>query len=210
MAVKKRRKKTSVSSKTRKAAPRKVASKPRKTARKRSSTDKKIIVINSSQGVTPMAKRRRKSASRKTAPLAGVRRRRRTRMSGLNVRAIGKNVQGQILKGVIGASAAVLTTMISAKVPVQNTKVKALIPIAVGIVLANFAKGKHGQMIEQASTGALIAGSLAIIKQFVPAFALSGEAEMYDQLAYNNGSLLGAPAEFSGSEAASQFEIDTL
>ena len=103
-----------------------------------------------------------------------------------------------------GAASAILSTMLSAKIPIADSRIKAFIPFAVGIGLTMAAKGKRSQLMINAANGCFIASGLAVVKQFAPSFALAGEAESaYNKFARR--SLLGIPEQMAGLPAQSSY-----
>lgn len=94
---------------------------------------------------------RRKSYKRKSAP------RRRRRMSGIG--AVGSTAMS-VAYTIAGGVAAQL---VSKFVPIANEKIKAAIPVAVGLVLPRFVKGDAGQGI---ANGMIAVGGIKLVQSF--------------------------------------------
>jgi hypothetical protein len=94
---------------------------------------------------------RRKSYKRKSAP------RRRRRMSGIG--AVGSTAMS-VAYTIAGGVAAQL---VSKFVPIANEKIKAAIPVAVGLVLPRFVKGNAGQGI---ANGMIAVGGIKLVQSF--------------------------------------------
>jgi len=94
---------------------------------------------------------RRKSYKRKSAP------RRRRNMSGIG--AVGSTAMS-VAYTIAGGVAAQL---VSKFVPVANEKIKAAIPVAVGLVLPRFVKGAAGQGL---ANGMIAVGGIKLVQSF--------------------------------------------
>jgi hypothetical protein len=94
---------------------------------------------------------RRKSHKRKHAP------RRRRKMSGIG--AVGSTAMS-VAYTIAGGVAAQL---VSKYVPLQNEKIKAAIPVAVGLFLPKFVKGTAGQGL---ANGMIAVGGIKLIQSF--------------------------------------------
>jgi len=94
---------------------------------------------------------RRKSYKRKSAP------RRRRRMSGIGaVGSTAMNVAYTIAGGVAAQ-------LVSSKLPIANEKIKAAIPVALGLFLPRFVKGAAGQGL---ANGMLAVGGIKLVQSF--------------------------------------------
>jgi len=94
---------------------------------------------------------RRKSYKRKSAP------RRRRKMSGIGaVGSTAMNVAYTIAGGVAAQ-------LVSSKLPIANEKIKAAIPVALGIFLPRFVKGAAGQGL---ANGMLAVGGIKLVQSF--------------------------------------------
>lgn len=200
-ALAKGRKALAARRKTSRKSTRKATTKKKTTRRKTSSASREreaVIIVN--QGDGKMSRRKRRSTSRTTRKVS--RRRRRSYRSYMGGMPSMKNIQGKVMSAALGTAGAIGITMVTAKVPIENTKLKAFLPLAAGILLSNFAKGSKAAMINQLATGMTIAGGLALVKQFAPQFALAGEDEMYDTyLPENATSLLGVNSDLMGARS---------
>lgn len=94
---------------------------------------------------------RRKSYKKKSAP------RRRRRMSGIG--AVGSTAMS-VAYTIAGGVAAQL---VSKYVPVANEKIKAAIPVAVGLFLPKFVKGAAGQGL---ANGMIAVGGIKLVQSF--------------------------------------------
>ena len=94
---------------------------------------------------------RRKSYKRQSAP------RRRRKMSGIG--AVGSTAMS-VAYTIAGGVAAQL---VSKFVPIANEKIKAAIPVAVGLVLPRFVKGAAGQGL---ANGMVAVGGIKLIQSF--------------------------------------------
>jgi len=94
---------------------------------------------------------RRKSYKKKHAP------RRRRKMSGIG--AVGSTAMS-VAYTIAGGVAAQLVTKF---VPVANEKIKAAIPVAVGLLLPRFVKGSAGQGL---ANGMVAVGGIKLIQSF--------------------------------------------
>lgn len=94
---------------------------------------------------------RRKSYKRKSAP------KRRRKMSGIG--AVGSTAMS-VAYTIAGGVAAQLVTKF---VPLQNEKIKAAIPVALGLVLPRFVKGAAGQGL---ANGMVAVGGIKLIQSF--------------------------------------------
>jgi len=93
---------------------------------------------------------RRKSYKKKSAP------RRRRRMSGIG--AVGSTAMS-VAYTIAGGVAAQLVS----KLPIANEKIKAAIPVAVGLVLPRFVKGAAGQGL---ANGMIAVGGIKLVQSF--------------------------------------------
>jgi hypothetical protein len=170
------------------AAKRTVRKKVKRVVRRKS--PEPVVIIH--QGEKVMAKRKRR---RRTSAVTTTRRRRsRGRyMGSFGIGNKGKRIQGMVMDTAVSTASAIGGTMILAKVPMTNAKLKSTLPLISGIVVGIMAKGKNAKVMANISNGLMIAGGLAIVKQFAPQFALAGENEMYRQ-----NSLLGVNTDMLG------------
>lgn len=175
-----------------------VISKRKRTARSlRTTTDNDNAVVVINQGANTMRKRRRTVKKRKSP------RRKSRYLSGTALRIPkARQIQTMVMDTGVSTAGAIGVSVLASKIPVKNPKVKAFIPLIIGIVAEGFAKGRNARIIGNAALGARVAGGLALLKQFAPnSFALAGENEMYNQYIDEQGrpqSLLGLPADYMG------------
>jgi len=149
--------------------------KRRKPARKKSSGTKSVSVFTGFEGSNKQKPAKARHKHRKHSFMSGV---------GGKSGVMSAVMDGSaVVGGVIGASA------ISKLVPVANPKVKALIPVALGIGLGMTKIGKSG-IGKNIAIGAVAIGILNLVKQFAPALPLMGEE------------YFGIPTELSSEESA--------
>ena len=143
-----------------------------------------------------MTRKKRRSSVRKTTK----RRRRRSSsyMGGIGGRGTVGKIQSMLTSTAIGTAAAIGGSMLLAKAPVANPKIKAALPLAAGIFLSLMAKGKSAKLMYQASTGLMIAGGLGLTKQIAPQFALAGEDELYNSAYLQDNSGMGMNTDYMG------------
>lgn len=140
---------------------------------------------------------RRKRSRRKS--YTGKRRARRTRRARYMGGAFG-GAGGNLMKlaqtgalTVVGAGAG---SMLAARVPLPDPRLKPILPIAAGLALGASKFGRK-PMLASVALGMVVAGGLALGRTFAPQF-FAGEDEML--LGYDDNGLLGIPA-VSGEEA---------
>jgi hypothetical protein len=193
-AANRRKKRTPRKIVAREPTKKRMAAKKRTTKRRKSPVSRNsepLVIIH--QGEKTMTKRKRRASTSKK-PARRRRRRRSSYMSGFGVGSFkAKKLQGMLMQTTVSTASAIGGTMLLSKIPVQNTKVKATLPLIAGILVGAMARGKNAAVMNNVSNGLLIAGGLAVVKQFVPQFALSGENEMYRQ-----NSMLGVNTDLLG------------
>lgn len=132
------------------------------------------------EGGRGMAKRR--SRKRRTTRKASRRRymgvdiaggRKRVRRSRRRVRYMGgfggksKGIMALVMNGVAAGAGAIGGAFAAGKLPIANPKLKALVPIALGIGLGMTKFGKKPVM-QSVSLGLIAGGTLALVRQFAP------------------------------------------
>lgn len=154
------------------------------------------------KGGSIMAKRRKSRKARKYhgIPVAGKRRSRKSRRyHGFEGRRKARRYHGGARLNIIGLATdivglgvgAVGGSFIAQKVPVPNAKIKALIPIALGLGLGMTKFGRSS--IAKAAAGGMIAvGTLSLVKQFFPTVPLLTGADSAETVA---GAIDALPAE---------------
>ena len=80
----------------------------------------------------------------------------------------------QDLAGV--AAGAVGSSFVAGMIPVKSAKIKAVVPIALGLFLGMSKFGKS-RIMKSAATGALAVGTLSLVKQFFPTLPLLSGAD---------------------------------
>jgi hypothetical protein len=181
-----------------------------KTKKKSRSKPAKRKVPVKNKKVKPVKKEIKKMATKKTASrkkasvkppvkrkksrsvAVPVARRRRRRGSRIGSSSLTNTVKESLYTAAVGGSSAVVVTMGTARLPILSTRVKAFVPIVAGIATIMLSRKKYRRLGSVAGGGMLVAGGLAVIKQFVPQFALAGENEMLrNQIRKQKTSLLG-------------------
>ena len=180
--------------KTRKA---RKARKHRKASRKRILRRVKPVLIikrkHTRKGKVTMSKKRRKSSRRRHARVGfeGLegrrsrrqiivmgRGRRRHRRRGLLMGGGGlvNQMGGNTLNVAAGLAGGVGGAYIANMLPIENTKIKAAMPLVLGIVVASMARMPA---LKMAGLGLGIMGGMSILKQYLPAgMLLAGETPM--------------------------------
>ena len=120
----------------------------------------------------------------------------------------GGKIQRALIGGGAAAAGAIGAGVAANFIPIPNPKIKAAIPILMGIVLAATKIGR-GQVMQTVSAGMIAAGALAVTKQLAPnvpllageddemVFIPSNEEEA--MLGYTEPNMLGEP-EYVGDE----------
>lgn len=147
-----------------------------------------------------MAKRKKSRKARKISGIAGAKRtskkarryhggkiRRARRYSGaskLDIIGLATDIVG-VGVGAVGGS------FIAQKVPVKNAKLKAIIPIALGLGLG-MTKFGRGRIAKSAAGGMIAVGTLSLVKQFFPTVPLLTGADDAEGVA---GAIAALPDE---------------
>lgn len=141
---------------------------------------------------------RRKRSRRKTYARKRTRRgRSRVRYMGGAFGGAGGNLMKLAQSGALTVVGAGAGSMLAARIPLPDPRLKTLVPIAAGLALGASKFGRK-PMIGSIALGMIVAGGLALGRQFAPQF-FAGEDEML--LGLEDSDLLGIPA-VSGEEAA--------
>lgn len=177
--------------------------KRRKSKRRKSVSHKRITTAQEplifTKGKSMARKRRahkRRSPSRKAHRKVTVYGRRVRRVSRRRVRryhgGMGKLRPVAILTEVAGlAGGAIAGSFLAKVVPIANTKVKAIIPILVGVVLGQMKFGRSG-IGKDVASGMVTIGALSLARQFVPQIPVFAGVESAQELLT---SIQGLPAE---------------
>jgi hypothetical protein len=149
-----------------------------------------------------MAKRRRKA--RKVHGIAGGKRRTHKRryhgIAGTKHRSRVRRYHGGIGKfDVVGLATdivgvgvgAVGGSFIASKLPIKNAKLKALIPIVLGLGLG-MTKFGRGRVAKSAAGGMIAVGTLSLVKQFFPTLPMLTGADDAESVA---GAIAALPSE---------------
>lgn len=125
----------------------------------------------------------------------------------------GHNDMKSVLMDVLFATAgAVGGAMIASKLPIANSKLKALAPIAGGYFLAKSQKSPTMKMV---SMGLMLSGALSLTKQFFPnAMTLAGDEFQGDSelMGYTDAQLMQIAGEIEGEleySGAEEFQGET-
>lgn len=181
----------------------------KKTVKRKSpvkSTSKRKVVKRKVVRKKPVKRTIKKSNKRRKPVMAkkkkSVTKRRRPTM--------GK-IQETLMYGALSAGGAVVVGMMANQIPIKDTRVKAFIPLLIGIGVGMTKIGSQ-KMLKPMVAGAITVGTLSVIKQFAPQVPmLAGEEEGYiveqDMLGYDDDiDMLGEPVDVMGYED----EIDML
>lgn len=114
--------------------------------------------------------RRRKRHSRKGVQLHGA-------PGGFNAGSLAVDIAG-LLAGAIGVSFA------ASMIPVKDAKIKALIPIALGLVGLSMPKLSKNHFINRAALGSLAIGGYTLTKTFLPSMPLMGASDTAEGIGY--------------------------
>jgi hypothetical protein len=116
------------------------------------------------------------------AGMAGLGRRKRRHYSGMAGGGSGmKGAMGGIMDGVLVAGGAVGGSLIAKFVPIQNAKIKAIVPLALGLGIGFMKIGKK-PLFHKLAVGSTAIGILALAKSFVPTLPLlAGDELMGDE-----------------------------
>jgi len=164
----------------------KAVAKKKAPAKKKTSAKKSTVKKSTPKKVSNMAKKKKKSGGKRRS----VKR---------------ESVIDAVISSTIAAGGAVGISVLANKVPIQNAKVKAAIPLAAGIALSStkFGRDKIGAKV---ATVAMAVGALSLLRQFVPTIPmLAGEEDIYpydDQMGipYDITSQMGEPVSILGEE----------
>ena len=105
-------------------------------------------------------------------------RRKRSYMGGLDV----KSISGSIMEGAGIVGGAVGASFLSRMIPISNAKLKAAIPVALGLGLGMTKFGKRGIM-KDVAMGSITIGMISLLKSFVPSLPLlDGDVELMGYL----------------------------
>lgn len=162
-----------------------MAGKKRRSSKRKATRKTRHVYVHGSTGSKKVRRHRRRSHG-----LAGG-------LGRLNIMSTVGDMAG-LAAGAVGAS------YVAKMVPVANAKVKALVPIALGLGLGmtRFGRGKMGKA---ASEGAIAVGTLALVKSFFPTLPLlsgaddaEGVAGAIDALPSEEKALLGLTVQGDG------------
>lgn len=195
------------------AANRKTTKKTVKKSRARKSTisaELKPLLI--SEGVKMARKKTAKKTVRKTRKsatryhgesLAGSTKRKRTRRSYRRYSGIGGgkiDVVKPLINTGIAVAGGVAGSFAANKLPIADAKIKAAIPVALGLALGLTKIGRKNAMVQAAATGMMVAGGLALLRQFAPTLPLlAGENEVDMVTDSQVNALLGSPVDLMGT-----------
>lgn len=192
----------------------KTARKAKNIRTKRSSVNVEPIII--ARGDSMSGKKRKRSKRRTYRGEFGKSRRRRRsrRYSGEMAFLGGSRINPvQIVTNVAGiAAGAVGASMVAGFVPVKDAKIKAMVPIALSVLLGTLPMTRKNKFIQIASMGALASGTIALVKQFAPQLPMLAGEETYVAVDTANGpALLEANAAAEAGIPDSAFEgVDDL
>lgn len=108
-----------------------------------------------------------------------------------------------VINGAVAVGGGVLASMASHYVPVTNAKLKALVPVAIGAVLAMLPMTRRNKMLQSAALGAVVVGGMSLVRQFAPNVPLL-TGDLYQGTEYfipsqgEESAMLGAPYQVAG------------
>ena len=184
--------------------------KKRKSPVKKPVAKKRKINKPKSKGAVkmPAKKRRRKASAVKTVAKATRKIVRRVRASKRLRHSKGRSMGGSglqsqkptamLLNVAIAGIAAIAGSMAANKIPVANTKVKAAIPLALGVGLGMSKLGRNPKGMA-AALGLSIAGALALVNQFKPGLTtLAGDETVFLPNHLSGPTMLGISENLDG------------
>lgn len=105
-----------------------------------------------------------------------------------------KAIVGQAMEGVGVVGGVLAGSFIGKAVPVKNTKIQALVPVAAGVGLSLLKFGKRG-LGKNIALGMVAVGMLSLIRQLVPSLPLLSGDEMALPLNDDEQTMLGLTTE---------------
>lgn len=167
-----------------------------KMAKRRKHTRKK-----SSIGIAGKRKHTRRKSARLHGEFGGKRVHRRRRMSGDFMGADTKGMTSALKDGLGVTVGAVGGSMVTKYVPVPQ-QFKAIVPIALGVLLGTLKATRKLPMMKSISLGMIAAGGIGLTRQFAPQL-LAGDEELLGApmlSADEAAAMLGESAEFGADD----------
>ena len=167
------------------------------------------------EGTMSGRKRKHHRKARKSYGFEGVRKHHRARRHHRRLRGdfgIGKvDIMGTAQDVAGLAVGAVGSSFVANMIPIKDAKIKAIVPIALGIGLG-MTKFARGRLLKGAAAGAIAVGTLSLVKQFFPTLPLLSGAEdaasvagAIDALNAEEKALLGLAVDGEGMEGFQTF-----
>jgi len=190
----------------------KVKKRARKARRVRRAVPEALEPITITKGDCMSGKRRRRRRAKFTG-FEGRRKRRRSRRSyGFEGRRRRKRYYGgggggrvspvgAIINGAVAIGGGVASSMAAHYIPIANPKIKAVIPIAIGLALGVMPMTRRNKVMQSVALGSIIVGGLSLVRQMLPTVPLltgdiyEGET-MYVPQYGEAPAMLGYPATF--------------
>jgi len=177
-AAMKKASKKKAAPKKKKAAPKKKKAAPKKSTKKKS-------VKKSKSGGSKMAKK-------KKAPKKSGSKKRKNPFSKKNALTVAKN-------GALAIGGAVAGGMAANAIPVKDPRIKAAIPLILGVLLGSSKFGKT-QMMQNVATGLVVAGGMSMVRVLAPQLPfLAGEGEYLPE-EYEEQELLGIDEDYEDGD----------
>jgi hypothetical protein len=182
---------------TRKSPKRKTA--PRKRVGRVAEDLKPLLISEGNTMATKRRTTRKKTAKRKTTryhgEFMGTTKRKKTRRSPRRYSGMGGklDIMKPLINTGIAVAGGVAGSFAANKLPIADARIKAAVPMALGLVLGMTKFGRKNAMVQAAASGMMVAGGLALLRQFAPTLPLlAGEEDV--QITDETGAqLLGAP-----------------
>jgi hypothetical protein len=125
----------------------------------------------------------------------GATKRKKTRRSPRRYSGMGGklDVVKPLINTAIAVAGGVAGSFAANKLPIADARIKAAIPMALGLALGLTKFARKSAMVQSAASGMMVAGGLALIRQFAPTLPLlAGEEDV--QITNEDGTqLLGVP-----------------
>lgn len=177
----------------------------KKTVRKKKPVNSYTPIIISQKEASSMPAKKRTSKKRTARPKARTRtvvryageKPRKRRVTRRYYSGSKTDIVKPIVNTAIAVGGGVAGSIIANKLPIADSRIKAALPLGLGIALGMSKIGRKNKMAEAAATGMMIVGGLALLRQFAPTLPLlAGENDI--DVTDVNGNLLGAPVDLMG------------
>ena len=156
------------------------------------------------KGESIMSGRRRRRHHKKACRSYGFEGRKRHRRSRRRYYGADRaSPTNTVINGAVAVGGGVLASMASHYIPVTNAKLKALVPVAIGAVLAMLPMTRRNKMLQSAALGAVVVGGMSLVRQLAPNVPLL-TGDLYQGTDYfipsqgEQEAFLGYPAQVAG------------